>query len=372
MEAVLQTLQNVNQSLGGYGLVATGAGIAATAGLLLATNDTARKEIPNIFDLGKSAVPKELKNQADETMAFFSQKGEECVGKKEDTPEFVNRFYNMVTDIYEYGWGQSFHFSTRKKGESHESGIRRHEERLADAIGLSAGKTAIDAGCGVGGPMRAIAKHSGGNVVGITINQYQVERGQMHNKKAGLDSQCSIVQGNFLEMPFDDNTFECAYAVEATCHAPKLEEVYGEIYRVMKPGGLFGAYEWLKTPLHDESNPEHVRIIEGINLANGLPCMRNIQEVLEAAKQVGFELVSEQDVALTSEIPWYEKLRAGRFVIYCRDSAIKVMEFLRVAPAGTSSVHSMLAQTAEDLVAGGETGVFTPMHMCIFRKPKRS
>ena len=25
--------------------------------------------------------------------------------------ELVDTFYNLVTDIYEWGWGQSFHFS---------------------------------------------------------------------------------------------------------------------------------------------------------------------------------------------------------------------------------------------------------------------
>ena len=25
--------------------------------------------------------------------------------------ELVDTFYNLVTDVYEWGWGQSFHFS---------------------------------------------------------------------------------------------------------------------------------------------------------------------------------------------------------------------------------------------------------------------
>lgn len=34
-----------------------------------------------------------------------------------------------------------------------------------------------------------------------------------------------VVRGNFLSMPFAANTFDAAYAIEATCHADKLEEV---------------------------------------------------------------------------------------------------------------------------------------------------
>ena len=51
----------------------------------------------------------------------------------------------------------------------------------------------------------------------------------------------------------------------------QLEEVYGEIARVLKPGGLFATYEWVATKMFDPDNPEHVRIIDEINYGNGLP-----------------------------------------------------------------------------------------------------
>jgi hypothetical protein len=28
------------------------------------------------------------------------------------------------------------------------------------------------------------------------------------------------------------------YAIEATCHAPSFEGIYGEIYKCLKPGGI--------------------------------------------------------------------------------------------------------------------------------------
>ncbi len=47
--------------------------------------------------------------------------------------------------------------------------------------------------------------------------------------------------------------------------------MYGEIFRVLKPGGLFATYEWVATKMFDPANPEHVRIIDEINYGNGLP-----------------------------------------------------------------------------------------------------
>jgi len=42
--------------------------------------------------------------------------------------------------------------------------------------GITTGSKLLDCGCGVGGPMRNIARFTGANVTGITINQYQVKR----------------------------------------------------------------------------------------------------------------------------------------------------------------------------------------------------
>ena len=51
----------------------------------------------------------------------------------------------------------------------------------------------------------------------------------------------------------------------------QLETVYGEIYRVLKPGAMFASYEWVGTSLFNPENPEHVRVMDEINYGNGLP-----------------------------------------------------------------------------------------------------
>lgn len=54
----------------------------------------------------------------------------------------------------------------------------------------------------------------------------------------------------------------------------QLEAVYGEIFRVLKPGAIFVSYEWVSTPNYNPKNPEHVRIMDEINFGNGLPVGR--------------------------------------------------------------------------------------------------
>lgn len=117
------------------------------------------------------------------------------------------------------------------------------------------------------------------------------------NKKAGLDPFCEVVYGNFLDVPFPNNSIDGAYAIQATCHTPKLEDVYSEVFRVLKPGALYVAHEWVTTDKYDSNNNEHLEINE-IEIGNALPGLRSYADLAETARKVGFEVVEEKDLAL--------------------------------------------------------------------------
>ncbi|XP_027333311.1 24-methylenesterol C-methyltransferase 2-like [Abrus precatorius] len=299
--------------------------------------------------------------------SFFRRPKE--IETADKVPDFVDTFYNLVTDIYEWGWGQSFHFSPSIPGKSHREATRIHEEMAADLIQAEPGQRILDVGCGVGGPMRSIAAHSGASVVGITINEYQVKRALSHNKKAGLDSMCQVVCGNFLHMPFPDNSFDAAYSIEATCHAPKLDEVYAEVFRVLKPGALYVSYEWVTTDKYGGQNAEHVEIIQGIERGDALPGLRSYSDIAQTARRVGFQVVRERDLALPPAHPWWTRLKMGRIAYWRNHLLVSALASLGIAPKGTVHVHEMLVKTADFLTKGGDTGIFSPMHMILCRKP---
>ncbi|EEF52787.1 24-methylenesterol C-methyltransferase 2 [Ricinus communis] len=318
---------------------------------------------------GGSISAEKVQDNYKQYWSFFRRPKE--IETAEKVPDFVDTFYNLVTDIYEWGWGQSFHFSPSVPGKSHRDATRLHEEMAVDLIDVKPGDRILDVGCGVGGPMRAIAAHSRANVVGITINEYQVNRARLHNKKAGLDSLCEVVCGNFLEMPFPDNSFDGAYSIEATCHAPKLEEVYAEIFRVLKPGSLYVSYEWVTTDKYRASDSEHVEIIQGIERGDALPGLRNYIDIAETARKVGFEVVKEKDLAKPPAQPWWTRLKMGRIAYWRNHILVTMLSAIGIAPKGTVDVHEMLFKTADYLTRGGETGIFTPMHMILCRKPEK-
>ncbi|KAG1656055.1 hypothetical protein FOA52_004474 [Chlamydomonas sp. UWO 241] len=361
-------------ALGVAGGVA-GLALASTVASVISGGDYINNR-PTSFQLSGGAIEKgNVKREFDAYSASYGTSGTGTgIKDRNDTVHLVDVFYSLVTDMYEWGWGQSFHFSPKLPNHGLKASEVAHETRIAATLGLRPGMKALDCGCGVGGPLRTIASVSGAHVTGVTINQYQVDRATYHNNRSGLSSLTSVVRGDFTQLPFEKNTFDGAYAIEATCHAPKLEMVYGEVFRVLKPGSMFVTYEWVGTNLFDEKNPDHVRIMDEINYGNGLPEMRTYKQAEAAGKLVGFELMRSEDLATLSPVTgaWYDRLKATMRVAWVNKAIVNTLHALWLLPHGMKEVHDMLAFVAVSLVQGGESGVFTPMHMLVFRKPGKA
>jgi sterol 24-C-methyltransferase len=314
-----------------------------------------------------------------QTGAITSEESVEV--RKKRYADMVNDFYNLVTDFYEWGWGQSFHFGPRFHNETFVESIKRTEYHLCSRLGMKPGVRALDVGCGVGGPMRNMAIFSGATIDGITINEYQVKIGNKYNQMHGLAHICKLTQGDFQKLPWEDSTFDVAYAIEATCHSPDRVQTFSGVARVLKPGGLFAGYEWVMTDKYDPTNKDHVRIKEGIEVGNGLPTLVGGKVIIDNLEKAGFEVLDYYDanrgVHQPNEIPWYDTLngkmsltgfRMTRIGRICTHTMVTILETLRIAPAGSTRVSALLNATAIDLVDGGKLEIFTPSFFFIAKK----
>jgi sterol 24-C-methyltransferase len=303
--------------------------------------------------------------------------------RNEDYTTLVNYYYELATLFYEWGWGQSFHFSYQLPHEKFAEATARHEYYLAGQLQVQQGEKVLDCGCGIGGPMRNIARFTRADITGVTLNDYQVQRGNKLNAEAGLKDTARLVQGDFLKLPFEENSFDGVYAIEATCHAPDRTKVYSQIYRVLKPGKIFACYEWCLTPMYDKNNEYHRTIKKKIEEGDGLPDMASQEEVVDAVKSVGFEMIEARDMALDERFggdPWWLPLHPswnplsfrfqmtdfGKFVTR---NALWFFEGIFLVPSGTYKVQEMLQQGGWGCARGGVTGTFTPMWLMVARKP---
>uniref|UniRef100_A0A0E0LIC8 Methyltransferase n=10 Tax=Oryza TaxID=4527 RepID=A0A0E0LIC8_ORYPU len=330
--------------------------------------------------LGGKITKDEVKSAVDEYEKYHGYYGGKEEARKSNYTDMVNKYYDLATSFYEYGWGESFHFAHRWNGESLRESIKRHEHFLALQLGLKPGMKVLDVGCGIGGPLREIAKFSLTSVTGLNNNEYQITRGKELNRVAGVSGTCDFVKADFMKMPFSDNTFDAVYAIEATCHAPDPVGCYKEIYRVLKPGQCFAVYEWCITDHYDPNNATHKRIKDEVELGNGLPDIRSTRQCLQAAKDAGFEVIWDKDLAEDSPVPWYLPLDPSRFSLSSfrlttvgraiTRTMVKTLEYVGLAPQGSERVSNFLEKAAEGLVEGGKKEIFTPMYFFLRDKAR--
>lgn len=103
-----------------------------------------------------TSVYRDPKSRVSEDVATYSRRfadsqesdpnidKEEVAKERMETAEtFSETFYNLVTDFYEYGWGQSFHFAPMYEGKDLHQCIADYERDVGRRIVAKPGMTVL-------------------------------------------------------------------------------------------------------------------------------------------------------------------------------------------------------------------------------------
>jgi ubiquinone/menaquinone biosynthesis C-methylase UbiE len=168
-----------------------------------------------------------------------------------------------------------------------------------------------DLGCGVCTVARyAARKFPLAKITGITISDYQIEKGASLINKENLNNQVSVVKDNFEDLHYANNYFTHAYALESACYAggADKENFISEMTRVLKPGGRFCIADgFIK---HDHKLPRFFSFLYKKVLRYwALPCFGNIRKFEEKLKHHGLTDITIREISLhiapsVAYVPW--------------------------------------------------------------------
>lgn len=295
--------------------------------------------------------------------------------------DMVGRFYELVTEFYEFAWGSSFHFAPGKNGVSFDQSIADHQYFLGDVLNLKPDMKVLDAGSGIGGPQRSLAQKYGATITALNISELQLRKCVAYNRQAGLENICHVMMGDLMAIPARDESFDAIYQIEAFPHVPDKQAVYEEVFRVLKPGAIFAGYDWCMTPSFDANNAEHCTVKKDIEFGNALPQIVSFTEIDQALRAVGFDMVETFDRATEADAdtPWYTPLLGNLKTLRglprstlgrkLTTVTLRTLERLRLMPEGAFQTAEILNLAADSLVAGGRLDIFTPMLFHKARKP---
>jgi ubiquinone/menaquinone biosynthesis C-methylase UbiE len=107
---------------------------------------------------------------------------------------------------------------------------------MMDGTSHSAGMDLLDVGCGRGGGLSALKRYCQlGRAVGLDLHAQQIDFCKVRHAGQGIE----FLQGNAMELPFDDGSFDLVSNVESSHLYSDMRQFLQDVYRVLRPGGLF-------------------------------------------------------------------------------------------------------------------------------------
>ncbi|EGC34604.1 hypothetical protein DICPUDRAFT_79655 [Dictyostelium purpureum] len=242
-----------------------------------------------------------VKDEKFETVRLKEEK------RVENYNTMVSDYYDIVTETYQSGWGNHFHFAPFKNTtETLETAVKRLEHQVADSARITKDSLVLDVGCGVGGPTLEICQYTGCRIRGLNINKKQVGIATQRAKDLGVADRASFDHGDAMKMPYPDNTFDAVTFFESTCHMPDKAAFLKECFRVLKPGGRLSGSEWLQCV--NPTEKDIVQFIEPICAHHSVPHMGSLQSYRKMMEDAGFyvhiamDLTQEGDILRNWEI----------------------------------------------------------------------
>jgi MPBQ/MSBQ methyltransferase len=115
--------------------------------------------------------------------------------------------------------------------------------RLADLVGFTGTERVLDVGSGLGGPSRFLAWRYGCRVSGVDLTAEFIRVAEMLTRLTGLVDRVDYRQGDALDLPFEDMSFDVVWSQNAAMNIADRGRLYHEMWRVLKPGGRLALQE---------------------------------------------------------------------------------------------------------------------------------
>jgi len=227
-------------------------------------------------------------------------------------------------------------------------------EEVAEIVkGLDlAGVAVLDIGCGTGGPALVLARDKGAVVTGIDVEPQLIERGRRLAAEAGLAERVDFRLVDPGPLPFPAESFDVVFSKDALLHIPDKQALYRDVLRVLKPGGVFAASDWLagEGAARDEALLSYMELI-GLDIT-----MATAAETAAAMQAAGFEGVSTVD-----RNAWYAKVSAQEV------AAIDGPMRAQIIAVSSPEIHARWLAARRQLAEATQRGALRPTHLRGYR-----
>ncbi len=112
-------------------------------------------------------------------------------------------------------------------------------KKVVDIVAEHQPHNILDIATGTGDLAISLTKTTAKEIIGLDISEGMLDVGRQKISQKQLDSKIKMVVGDSENLPFEDNTFDAITVAFGVRNFEHLEKGLAEIYRVLKPKGVF-------------------------------------------------------------------------------------------------------------------------------------
>ncbi len=212
----------------------------------------------------------------------------------QDQVKITQSYYDSrdADTFYHIIWGgEDIHVGIYREGDSIAQASQRSVRTMLEKIDeLKESHHMLDVGAGYGGAARYLAQNRGCRVTCLNLSEVENQRNREKNKAAGLDGKIDVVEGNFEDLPFEDESFDFLWSEDAILHSGRKRKVLEECFRVLKKGGKMVFTD----PMQADECPEGVLdpILKRIHLRE----MGSVKKYKKMAEEIGWTSVESWEM----------------------------------------------------------------------------
>jgi phosphoethanolamine N-methyltransferase len=219
--------------------------------------------------------------------------------------------------------------------------------KILEGTDLS-GLEVMDIGCGIGGVDVLLARDYGAkSVTGLDVEEPLILRSRERAARLGLSDRLTFQRVEPGPLPFADASFDAVFSKDSMIHIPDKEALFAEVLRVLRPGGMFLASDWMQSAAGPDS-PEMAAFVAASGLSFAMGIADDLPTMLDAA---GFT-----DIRLADRNPWYRGEARNELARMKGDLRAPLLDIL-----GAETADRWIVMR-EAMIAALDSGAFRPTH----------
>jgi cyclopropane fatty-acyl-phospholipid synthase-like methyltransferase len=208
-------------------------------------------------------------------------------------------YFDQTHNDYRLLWGIDRHlgmhcgfFDAGHRG--HDDAVLNMNQVLASIAGVGPGVRVLDAGCGIGGSAVWLAENLGARVVGVNINERQIEQARRAARARGLEEQVQFQVADFCATGLVGASFDVVWALESACYSEEPREFLAEAHRLLRPGGRLVVADGFLT--REKFSEDERQIIERWQGGWAIPGVVSVNRFRECVRGAEFRNIEFREI----------------------------------------------------------------------------